>query len=130
MTDIVQCIKNIRIISINIVNYYSKIREISSYCIIGGKYDLDKVNKIYNFDKNYLIKMRYDLDFLRESGLEKYFNFIEDADPFLVNVSEKSVGLYNVPIDEDMQDSIKNCQFQIMTDMIFYHINSAQSTVK
>jgi hypothetical protein len=121
---------NIRIISINIVNYYIKIREVSSYAVLGGKYDLDKVNKLYNFDKNYLIKMRYDLDFLNQSVLEQFFNFAEDADPFLVSPAEKSGDKYHVPIDEDMHSSIKNCQFQILQDMIYYHINAAKAVTK
>jgi hypothetical protein len=128
--DIIQCIKNIRIISVNIVNYYVKIREISSYSILGGKYDLDRINKSYNFDKNYLIKMRYDLDFLCGSALQNFFNFAEDADPFLISCGEKVTDKYYVQVDEDMNMSIKNCQFQILQDMIFYHINAAKSVTR
>ena len=123
MNDIIQCIKNIRIISVNIVNYFVKIREICSYNVLGGKYDLEKINKLYNFDKNYLIKMRYDLDFLKDSHLDRFFNFSEEADPFLVSSSEKIGDKYYVTINEDMQASIRHCQFLIMQDMIYYHLN-------
>ena len=85
--DIVQAIKHLRIHSVNAVNHMAKIRDICSYNIICGKYDLDKINKIYFFDKNYLIKMKFDLDFLKDTHLAELFDFSEESDPFLLNLS-------------------------------------------
>lgn len=85
--DIVQAIKHLRIHSVNAVNHMAKIRDICSYNIICGKYDLDKINKIYCFDKNYLIKMKFDLDFLKDTHLAELFDFSEESDPFLLNLS-------------------------------------------
>jgi hypothetical protein len=121
--DLVQCIKNIRIMSVNIVNYFIKIREICSYHILGGKFDLDRLNKVYQYDRNYLIKMKYDLEFLKESCLNNYFNFSGEADPFLISAAQQDGDKYVVQINEDMLSAIKNSQFLIMQDMIFYHLN-------
>ena len=56
-TDIIQSFKNLRILSINIVNKFIQIRELSSYSILCGKYDFDKLNKAFNYDRNYIIKV-------------------------------------------------------------------------
>jgi hypothetical protein len=124
INDLIQCIKNIRIMSINIVNYFIKIREICSYNVLGGKFDLDRINKVYLFDRNYLIKMKYDLDFLKDSYLNNYFNFSGEADPFLISVAQKDCDKYYVAINDDLLNAIKQSQFLIMQDMIFYHLNS------
>jgi len=85
----VQVFKNIRVLSINIINYFNKVREASSYYIMGGKFNLDNLSSGFNYDRNYLIKMKNDTDFLRNSLLGKYFNFYHDSDPFLISIAEK-----------------------------------------
>ncbi len=58
-SDITQTFKNLRILSINIVHIFIQIREISSYSILCGKFDFDRLNKNFNYDRNYLIKVSY-----------------------------------------------------------------------
>jgi hypothetical protein len=127
--DLIQCVKNIRIMSINVVNYFTKIREICSYNVLGGKYNLEKINKIYLYDRNYLIKMKYDLDFLTNSKLNKYFNFCEESDPFLVSLNDpikmeesKDSEKMRVPISEEMINAIKQCQLVILQDLLYYQV--------
>lgn len=60
-SDITQTFKNLRILSINIVHIFIQIREISSYSILCGKYDFDKLNKNLNYDRNYMIKVSHSL---------------------------------------------------------------------
>jgi hypothetical protein len=129
LNDMIQCIKNIRIQSINIVNHFNKIREICSYNVLGGKFNLEKINKVYLYDRNYLIKMKFDLDFLKNTNLEQHFNFSRESDPFLLatslnnedeNYSKKNV----ISINEDMIHSIRQCEFSIMQDIIYYQIQS------
>lgn len=126
LSEIVRCIKNLRILSINIVNHLSKIREICSYNVLGGKFELEKINKIYLFDKNYLIKMKYDLDFLKTSRIAQFYEIEwEESDPFLIFVNFKNPELekkHFINISEDMSNSIKQGQFIILQDLIFYHI--------
>lgn len=85
-----QVFKNLRVLSINIVNYFVKVRENSSYFILGGKFDLDNLSKTFNFDRNYLIKMKNDTDFLKKSPLSKFFNFSQESDPFLIALADKN----------------------------------------
>lgn len=89
LSEIVLNFKNLRILSINIVNHISKVREIISYSILCGKHNSDKLSAKYGYDKNYLIKMQYDLDFLKDTPLKDYFNFSELADPFLIALAER-----------------------------------------
>lgn len=126
LNEVVNCIKNIRILSLNIVNLLSKIRELCSYNVLGGKFDLDKINKIYLFDKNYLIKMKYDLDFLKDSKIaDVYAIECEESDPFLVYVNfknQENEKKYFIKVTDDMVGSIKQGQFVILQDLIFFHI--------
>jgi len=56
-SDIIQTFKNLRILSINIIHIFLQIREITSYSILCGKFDFNKINKNFNYDRNYLIKV-------------------------------------------------------------------------
>ena len=56
-SDISQTFKNLRILSINVVHIFIQIRELSSYSILCGKFDFDRVSKNFNYDRNYLIKV-------------------------------------------------------------------------
>lgn len=124
--EIVHCIKNIRILSLNIVNHLMKIRELSSYNVLGGKIDLEKINKVYLFDRNYFIKMKYDLDFLKNSKLAYFYEIeFEESDPFLILVnfkSEENSKKYFLKVADDMLNTLKQSQFLILQDLIFYHI--------
>lgn len=132
LADIIQCFKNFRIQSINIVNHYNKIREICSYNIINGKFNLDKLNKNYLFDRNYLLKMKFDNEFLKSSFLNKYFEFSEQADPFLTALNEKpqNSNKHQVKINEDMLKSIKQSQFYIIQDIVFYQMETLKQNKK
>ena len=96
ISDFTQAIQAIRMNSIKVVLSMNLIREICSYSINNGKFDLDKLQK-YNFDRNYLVRMRYDLDFLCKSSINNYkgfnFNFNVEGDPFLISVNN-SIPIY------------------------------------
>jgi hypothetical protein len=121
-------LKNARLSSINIINYIINIREICSYNVLGGKYNLDNLNKFYKFDKNYLIKMKFDMDFLVNSKLSIYFEFEPcEADPFLNYFYFKNPELedrYDMQISEDILPQVKHGQYLILQDLIFFNINS------
>ena len=55
--DVISAVKNYRALCINIVYNYHKIREISSHSIWVGKYAMDDLYKMYNYDKLYLVKV-------------------------------------------------------------------------
>lgn len=85
--DIIQTIKNLRILSMNIINHYLKIKETTSYHLINAKFDTEAFNKFISFDGNYVLKMKNDTDFLFNSSLKKYFEFAPESDPFLLAIS-------------------------------------------
>jgi hypothetical protein len=99
-----------------------------SYNVLGGKFDLEKINKIYLFDKNYLIKMKYDLNFLKNSRITTLYGIEwEESDPFLIFINFKNPELeniHNIRVSEQMLHSIKQGQFLILQDLIFYHIHN------
>lgn len=123
LDDIMSTITKFRILSINIVNHFMKIREISSYGVLVGKYELDNISRNFTFDKNYLIKIKNDTDFLFNSNLNKFFKFSVDSDPFLISLSESGEnGKIAVPIDDSMLTYIRQCQFIVLHELIYYEL--------
>ena len=53
-----------------------------------GKVDLDYLKVKYGFDKDYLLKLKTDLDFLKETDIGDLYHFsLKGKDPFLVSIS-------------------------------------------
>ena len=77
------------------------------------KYDINKIGEKYQFDRNYLIKMKGELNFLKEGFAKYYFNINNDQTPFLLKASEKSKidndkdpFVHLIPIDKDLKNEI------------------------
>lgn len=92
---------------------------------------MEKINKVYLFDRNYLIKMKYDLDFLKNSKISTFYEIeCEESDPFLIFINFKNPELekkHFIRVSEDMLNSIRQGQFLILQDLIFYHIYNINS---
>jgi hypothetical protein len=122
LEDFKKAVNTLRVYNLKCVYIMNDIRELISYSTLNGKFDIDKLNSKYGFDKNYLLKIRFDLDFLAKSSLNNYnkknikFNFIEN-DPFLISLNNFS------QIDKDLFKKIKKAQFIIMQDVMFIQIN-------
>ena len=90
------------------------------------KYNFDKLSKKFDFDKNYIIKMKSELKFLREGFIRYYFNIDNDQSPFLLKASNKSKFLENdyfmrvIPINEELREEIFECNFYIYQELIAY----------
>ncbi len=121
-------IRNLRSSTLELVSLLIKIREMCSYNVLGGKYNLDNINKFYMFDKNYLIKMKFDTDFLVNSRLSKYFEFEAcEADPFFCYFFFKNPLIENLnkmEISEDLLPLVKHGQYLILQDLIYFNINT------
>ena len=134
ITNIINTIKSIRVYSVNVVNYITKIREIISYGESHGKFNVDNINKAYQYDKHYLIRMKYDVDFMRFSPI---CNYIEtknvQCDTFLLNMSinENSADpkKRTVPVDEELLKLIKQCQNVIKMDEFYIQVDERESTM-
>ena len=129
-------------ILIEISNLIEKIRESTidvCYAMKKLKNDINNVNNLtkYNFDllaskskfdKNYLIKMKGELSFLKEGNAKYYFNLNDDRTPFLLKASEPNINMLNnlnlnnvnndkdyyiriVPLKEEIKDHINECNY-------------------
>jgi hypothetical protein len=132
LLDIQNCIKALRVNSVNIINYMNKIREISTYNSQKGKYNLDKLNSAYLYDPNYLSKMRNDMDFLKNSSLNNYFDMTNgEFDAFLTNChpkneKKKSNKIY-IPIGNDLMKAIKSAKYSILEDVLLNNIENKKN---
>ena len=74
--EIKQILEFLASISINIINDYNSFLKEIAFDLYANKYDINKIN---NFDLNYLIKMETDCDFLQSNPiLNKIFNFTKN----------------------------------------------------
>ena len=140
-------------ILIEISNLIEKLREATidvCYAMKKLKNDINKVNNLskYNldlmasklkFDKNYLIKMKGELSFLKEGVAKFYFNLNDDRTPFLLKVSEANINMINdinknnndkddffikiVPLNEEVKEHIFECNYYIYQELIAYQQN-------
>ena len=91
------------------------------------KYDINNIGEKYQFDRNYLIKMKGELNFLKEGFAKYYFNINNDQTPFLLKASEKSKidndkdpFVHLIPIDKDLKNEIMECSYYIYQELIAY----------
>lgn len=91
------------------------------------KFDINKVAERFKFDKNYLIKMKGELMFLREGFAKYYFNISNDQTPFLLKASEKNELINNkdpfihlVPLNTNLKNDIQECTYYIYQELIAY----------
>lgn len=133
IADIIQSIKAIRFHSINVVNFMTKVREILSYHQMKGKIDINKINKKYCYDNNYLIKMKFDIDFFKQSAIKKYFLINKDIelDTFLLNISsnKNDMNKLTVPITVELIKAIHQAKFIISQDTLLYQAKCEKNTM-
>ena len=90
------------------------------------KYDLDLISKKYKFDKNYIIKMKSELNFLKEGFTKYYFNIENDQTPFLLKASDKNqinkqdYFIRVIPINDEVKKEIIDCIFYVHQEFIAY----------
>ena len=102
-----------------------------------GKYNFDLLSKKSKFDKNYLIKMKGELSFLKEGNAKNYFNLNDDKSPFLSKASEDNNNMINniintndkklckriVPLKEEIKEYIEERNYYIYQELIAYQQN-------
>ena len=90
------------------------------------KYNLDLISRKFDFDKNYIIKMKFELNFLREGFAKYYFNIEKDQTPFLLNASDGTkipkgdLFLRIIPLSDELKKKILDCDFYIHQELIAY----------
>ena len=108
--EIERCLIYIRLHGINVVAAFKKFNMRYDHLLNAGKVDLDFLKNKYGFDKNYLMKLKTDLDFLRETEIGDLYLFSSKGkDPFLVCLSVEQIGnkFKKLPISEEMMKQIK-----------------------
>ena len=119
---IINEITSLRINTVKVVDQFIKIRNEYAYSIDNGKYDMDSLGKKFLFDRNYLIKMKEEMAFLKEGYIRYFFNINESVDPFIMcaSVDCNDTLQRKVPIDEELIKKIEMCQYNILQELIFY----------
>ena len=95
-------LSDIRIVSINIILGFLKIKKTIALDCLRGKFSIENI--ITN-EREYLNKMKFDLYFLKNSTIGKFFNINENIDTFLSNLKME------VPYDENISMLIKKCEY-------------------
>ena len=120
INEISKKIEILREITINICFSMKKIK----YGLNGiknlDKYDIDLLSEKFDFDKNYLIKMKCELNFLKEGFIKFYFNIENDQTPFLLNTSQKNEennksnnNFHIIPLKKEIENDIIECIYYI-----------------
>ena len=128
--EIKNILLSLRIITIDIINDYILFLKDISYDVFMNKFD---INKIKNFNKNYLNEIKDDTNFLKDNiYLNKIFNFGIN-DPFLINPSlTKETNKNNdlsLPLDKDIFQKIYKCQYFLLKEKIFESIGQANTNL-
>ena len=89
--EIISYVKALRINSINVINYFLKVREIINYYRLIGKVDMKLINSNFKYSDDYLKKMKREMDFLKQyKQMHKYFDMNNgEIDAFLTNFDSK-----------------------------------------
>ena len=128
LNDLVNLLKKIRLNGINCVKYLMKFREVSSYPINLGKHNLKNLNSAYYYDDNYLITMKSDLHFLKNTNIKKYIFFSNDnIDPFLICCSIKENKQSNkiiIPIENNIINDIKHAKYSLIQESLLENIQN------
>ena len=87
--EMIKKLEDLCIQTVNIVKFMKKIKTIINLAPNLGKYDINVISKKFNFDKNYIIKMKLETNFLREGNAKYFFNIKNDQTPFFIKANDK-----------------------------------------
>ena len=134
--DIHDCLKSLRLRTINAVNIIKKFKT-SYYHLFNNKINLEFIKNKYGFNDKYLSKIKNDLDFLKNSAINTLYNFSEKGgDPFLLQISDKcgnpsDVPKYKqLPISNEILAVVKNFKFSLEQEEVFTLINNKNTPNK
>ena len=128
LKDIIDCIKSIRINSVNVINSLIKVREVMTCYSLEDKIDFERINKNYFFDNNYLLKMNSELSFLKYSEIKNIFeknNKEDNIDTFLTlftEIRKNGNEKISTAISKELLNAIEKCRYYIMQDSFLNNI--------
>ena len=129
-------INELRRHTVNVCKSMKKIKTELSGIKNLDKYDIGLIGEKFKFDKNYLIKMKSELTFLKEGFIKYYFNIGNDQTPFLLKASQKSKisndqdpFIHLVPLDQNLKEEITDCTYYIYQELIAYQNEKVHNKV-
>ena len=126
INEMLKKFKDLIQITVNIVLYMKKIKSIINAVPNLGKYDIDIISKKFNFDKNYIIKMKFETKFLKEGCAKMLFDFKKENTPFFLKTNnDKSIFKdeeynYTISFEPKVINDIKECNYYIYKELIAY----------
>ena len=128
--DIHDCLKSLRLRTINTVNIITKFKT-AYFNLFNNKINLEFIKKKYGFNDKYLVKLNNDLDFLKNTIIKKIYHFSEKGgDPFLLCISDKcgdpaDIPQYRqLPISNEILSVVKNFKFSLEQEEVFSMIKN------
>ena len=123
--DIHDCLKSLRLKTINTVNAIQKFKKNYDH-LFNNKIEIEILTEKYGYNEYYLIKLKNDLDFLRDSAINHLYHFSENGgDPFLLCISDlcgniKDIKKYKqVRISEEVLSVAKKYMFFLEQEDVF-----------
>ena len=130
LKQIIDCIKTIRLNSVNAVNSFIKVRGTMTCFSIENKINFEKLYNNFFFDCNYLLKMNSDISFLKYSEIDKIFEKNtqdETLDTFLTlynNIIKNENEKISNRISKDLLNAIDKCRYYIIEDSFLNNIKT------
>ena len=132
--DIGNFLKLLRLHTINAVSQFTKFRINYNFYFTSGKNDVNQMKNGYEFDYNYLLKIKKDCEFFKNSSIKNIFNFSKNCekDPFFLNLlntnAKNSNNKYKyLTATEDTLNQIKECMFILDQEEIYFKISQNQN---
>ena len=127
LQNVISLIKNLRINAVNIVKKVIKVNQITAYYSNSGKFNLYKIKPEYSYDPKYLLKMRNDLKFLKDSAMKAFIEMNNtEIDPFLTNCAPAPNKLKGnkrmIPISDDLMKSIIESRYLLLQETVLDNI--------
>ena len=132
--DVGNCLKLLRLHTINTVNQFTKFRINYNFFFTSGKNDVNQMKNGYQFDYNYLLKIKKDSQLFKDSPLKNIYNFSKcENDPFFLNLlennnnSKNKKGYKYLTASEDTLNNINKCMFILEQEEMYYKISQTQN---
>ena len=134
--EMIKKLEDLTIQTVNIVKYMRAIKTVINQTPNLSKYSMDILALKFNFDKNYIIKMKLETNFLREGCAKDYFHFKNDQSPFFIRANDKNNidtdnnQNYVISLDQKIIEEIKECNYYIYKELISYENNKIHKTIQ
>ena len=132
--EMIKKLEDLTIQTVNIVKYMKQIKTVINQAPTLGKYNIDILARKFNFDKNYIIKMKLETNFLREGYAKDFFHFKNDQSPFFIrandknNINTEDKSNYAISLDQAIINEIKECNYYIYKELISYENKKIHNT--